>query len=1110
MDADLPVLYEHPDRQEPLFDALADRGLAAERLDLTEAVYAVDDPAPAPVAFNQASPSAVARLRQRAAPLARAMLEHLERRGARVLNGTDAWALETSKATQLAPLRDLDVDHPRTLVFNDPAAVRERADELHWPAPLKPEQGGSGARMRTVEDPALAALLDREPGLWAPDDLLLVQEELADDEAQGIAGLEYLDGELLYARRVVGGSFDLCPSETCNPEGAGGPSFHACPDVPPAAVETGRRIVEAAGLDVGRSSTSRRRPGDASSTASTPTRTCARRSRRPTAASTPSSGWPTSSSARCRPPERHRARSSRRRRRHFDPCRKGPLNGSLCRWDVTMRRALALTLSALMLTMAFAGAPALAGSHEDRGGEDRRPDDRMSPEERRQWAQEKRQQALDRAEKAGLFGQLSYDDGSIEGSFVQATLDEDAGTLSDHAVTRGGTTHALLDEASTDADVNGSAGVRGQAVHLPLEDANLRVFDNPTGLVQVQAYEPLNATFDVADGYEAELTANDTRAKLTGDVDATILLAADGELTLDNGTVEAQLDEAGTVLVKVDPADPDERDRERALEHAAQEDRLGAQARLAGAAGHAVDQNVSVDAEVRGQYAADGQAIAEVEGDVEAGRVVHLTVAKDNLNVSNPQELTPKLDREAVPLAPGLDDVVNATGEDPVAHVAVREEVVEVAIWVPTFSLHSVNLQDATQDVADIPDPIDAPNPSGLDISLADQARQTALSQQQAWNQLPAGARAQAVAQAGAAGLYGQAELTDVGALQGSHVSAEVQADQGVIEDYAVQPRDTPGVLFERVEPASFTPAADPAETGPSVALPGEEVSLEVHDTPTGHLEVEAGDEAVVVEMTTPSDASIDRVSPRILEVETALGTTAHVVLAAGNGEFLVEGDTIVANLGANAAVHAALEPGTEVPAQANLEERLRSLARGDLGAEVAVTAVDAGPVTDRIETGVQATTTDVGEASVTVEASSQNPDPRAVAMHLDPALVNDTAPEDLEVLVDGEPVEAAAGAQAVLEASDAEATYHAETSGDGLQVLVNLDGFSEHDVTVQSEDASDDGDDGSTDDGSTDGGTTDGSTDDGTDGGTEDTPAVGVFAALATLGTAAVAARRS
>jgi hypothetical protein len=208
-----------------------------------------------------------------------------------------------------------------------------------------------------------------------------------------------------------------------------------------------------------------------------------------------------------------------------------------------------------------------------------------------------------------------------------------------------------------------------------------------------------------------------------------------------------------------------------------------------------------------------------------------------------------------------------------------------------------------------------------------------------------------------------------------------------VLENYQVTPRDTPATLFERVEPQSFTPATDPAETGSSVALSGEEVTLEAHDTPTGHLEIEAGDGAVVVELQTPSDATIDRVSPRVLEVETSMGTTAHVVLAAGNGEFLVEGDTIVANLGANAAVHTAVQPGAAVPAQANFEDRVRALAKGNLGAEVAVTAVDAGSAVDRIETGVQAASTDVGVGSLTVSASSQNSDPRAVAPHLDRAM---------------------------------------------------------------------------------------------------------------------------
>ena len=35
--------------------------------------------------------------------------------------------------------------------------------------------------------------------------------------------MEFLGGELLYAMRVVShGAFNLCPSETCNPEGGGG------------------------------------------------------------------------------------------------------------------------------------------------------------------------------------------------------------------------------------------------------------------------------------------------------------------------------------------------------------------------------------------------------------------------------------------------------------------------------------------------------------------------------------------------------------------------------------------------------------------------------------------------------------------------------------------------------------------------------------------------------------------------------------------------------------------------------------------------------------------------------------------------------------------------
>ena len=63
-------------------------------------------------------------------------------------------------------------------------------------------------------------LLRDQPGLWLPDNLLLLQEYFPVEPAQGIVRMEFLGGKLLYAMRVIShGAFNLCPSEVCNPEG---------------------------------------------------------------------------------------------------------------------------------------------------------------------------------------------------------------------------------------------------------------------------------------------------------------------------------------------------------------------------------------------------------------------------------------------------------------------------------------------------------------------------------------------------------------------------------------------------------------------------------------------------------------------------------------------------------------------------------------------------------------------------------------------------------------------------------------------------------------------------------------------------------------------------
>jgi glutathione synthase/RimK-type ligase-like ATP-grasp enzyme len=265
MSQDLIILYEHPEWQKPLFRALDRRGVRYGAIDLKRAAFDPDGVPKARLYFNQASPSAYVRGNTRAVPLALALMRSLELGGARVLNGPRAFALELSKSAQAALLERLGIAHPRSLAFNDVEAALDTWGE-RWPALLKPEQGGSGARMYLLHSGEEAARLLRDrPELWLPDNLLLLQEYFEADAAQGIVRMEFLGGELLYAMRVVShGAFNLCPSVECNPEGgaesrcevpAARPvkpvEFYPYPGVPAAAVEAGKRIMAAGGLDVG-------------------------------------------------------------------------------------------------------------------------------------------------------------------------------------------------------------------------------------------------------------------------------------------------------------------------------------------------------------------------------------------------------------------------------------------------------------------------------------------------------------------------------------------------------------------------------------------------------------------------------------------------------------------------------------------------------------------------------------------------------------------------------------------------------------------------------------------------------------------------------------------
>ncbi|HEV2704600.1 MAG TPA: hypothetical protein VGV59_01670 [Pyrinomonadaceae bacterium] len=263
----IAIYYEHPEWFRPLFAALDRRGTPYTRLDAAHHRFEVSaEVERCALLFNRMSASAYLRGHGNAVFYTRNLIAHLERNGVRVVNGSEAFAIETSKALQLSLLASLGLPFPRTRVVNHASEVLAAAEGLRFPVVVKPNIGGRGAGIVRYDT---AAALKRavEEGLveLGIDSTALVQE-FAEARGGHIVRIETLGGKFLYAIKVftTGESFNLCPAEICqvedNPVALGEMCLVDAPKTglvveaytPPAeAVEAVERIAAAARLDMG-------------------------------------------------------------------------------------------------------------------------------------------------------------------------------------------------------------------------------------------------------------------------------------------------------------------------------------------------------------------------------------------------------------------------------------------------------------------------------------------------------------------------------------------------------------------------------------------------------------------------------------------------------------------------------------------------------------------------------------------------------------------------------------------------------------------------------------------------------------------------------------------
>ena len=214
----IAVYYEHPVWFQRVFAELDRRQTSYVKINAAHHHY---DPSANgheqfALVFNRMSPSAWNRGRADNIFYTLNYLAHLEQQGTRVVNGSQAFRFETSKALQLSLLQSLGLPYPRSRVIHHSDEAVAASSGLRFPVVVKPNIGGSGAgiiRFDTIAQLESAAARGIPLGL---DGTGLVQEFVPAKNGH-IVRVETIGYKYLYAIKVFtsGETFDLCPADIC-------------------------------------------------------------------------------------------------------------------------------------------------------------------------------------------------------------------------------------------------------------------------------------------------------------------------------------------------------------------------------------------------------------------------------------------------------------------------------------------------------------------------------------------------------------------------------------------------------------------------------------------------------------------------------------------------------------------------------------------------------------------------------------------------------------------------------------------------------------------------------------------------------------------------------
>lgn len=220
------------------------------------------------------------------------------------------------------------------------------------------------------------------------------------------------------------------------------------------------------------------------------------------------------------------------------------------------------------------------------------------------------------------------------------------------------------------------------------EKTEVKIHDNPNGLMTIETEGKLNLTFTLAVGAEVK----QSKVELTG-VNASIRRVGEEGMvnfTLSGSTLKASLDH-GKIMFKAVPLTAKtekEKEFEDEIEEGIAHKKIGAVVSIEKSESH--DEISLDDVKVVVNTVKNNTVSVNVSSSLTEGKTVVIRINNDILAAVNPRDVKVKFDDEDIQQADNYADVIDIKSDKPKYLIVIGAKDVEALVSIPKFSEHQI------------------------------------------------------------------------------------------------------------------------------------------------------------------------------------------------------------------------------------------------------------------------------------------------------------------------------------------------------------------------------------------------------------------------------------